>query len=96
MPTRHALPAELTIYVAAELRSHWMPWLADTGHDALEVAADAVAEVDAAGLQLLASLALALQRQGRELRLTGASATLIKACQELGLDDLLATAEVAS
>jgi anti-anti-sigma regulatory factor len=90
MPATHALPTELTIYVAADLRLAWLPWLADHGAaEALEVAADAVAEVDAAGLQLLASLAVALQAHGRELCLRDPSPALRKGCENLGMTDLL-------
>jgi anti-anti-sigma regulatory factor len=97
MPGTCALPAELTIYVAAELRLQWLPWLAsDSTDETLVVEADAVAEVDAAGLQLLASLAVALQARGRELCLRDASAALRKGCENLGMADLLSpTAEPA-
>ena len=97
MPPDRALPAELTIYVAAELRLQWLPWLDNDGtEEALELAADAVAEVDAAGLQLLASLAVALQARGRELCLRDASAALRKGCEHLGMGHLLSpTAEPA-
>ncbi len=96
MPQPYALPAELTIYVAAEVRAQWLLWLADTGSgEALAVAADAVAEVDAAGLQLLAALAGSLQAQGRDLHLLDASAALRKGCEALGLSDLLPATEAA-
>lgn len=85
-----ALPAELTIYNASELRSHWLAWLDASGADGPgRVDASAVAEIDAAGLQLLQSLAGALQRRRRSFQLLKPSAALQASCQALGLQSLL-------
>lgn len=97
MSTVRALPEELTIYAVAQLRSEWLGWLAEAepapAGDAcavpLEVAADAVAEVDAAGIQLLVSLANACRLDRRSLRLGRPSAVLVRACEGLGLAGLL-------
>ena len=88
------LPAELTIYTFAETRSAWLPWLTSQlggqrGDSAL-VDAGAVDQVDAAGVQLLASLALALTP--RHLQLVAPSEPLRSACLTLGLGALLAEA----
>jgi len=62
--------------------------LSDRRTDAALVDAGAVDQVDAAGVQLLASLALALTP--RRLRLVAHSEPLRSACQTLGLHALLA------
>ena len=86
-----ALPAELTIYTVGELHPHWLAWLASRGDDDhTELDASAVAEVDGAGLQLLQSLAHALARQQRPLRLLRPSEVLQRACSALGLQALIA------
>ncbi len=90
------LPAELTIYTAAETRSAWLGWLAgETGLDEPVCAVDASAcdEVDAAGLQLLVALAHSLARRQRRLQLLQPAAPLRTACTELGLAELLLDTE---
>ena len=92
------LPAELTIYTAAETRGAWLTWLAgdaagsaDLGHDDRLCLVDGSAcdEVDAAGLQLLVALAHSLARQHRRLVLQQPADALRKGCAELGLESLL-------
>lgn len=86
------LPAELTIYTAAETRAAWLGWLAgETGLDEPVCAVDASAcdEIDAAGLQLLVALAHSLARRERRLQLLQSAAPLRAACNELGLAELL-------
>jgi phospholipid transport system transporter-binding protein len=88
------LPAELTIYTAAENRTAWLAWLAGegdaAGHDAVcRIDAAAVDEVDAAGVQLLVALAHSLARQQSRLQLTQPSQPLRDACQDLGVASLL-------
>lgn len=98
MTPSHALPVELTIYTVGELRPQWLHWLADLRRDALAGAlnaedltldAAAVGEVDAAGVQLLLSLAQALSREHGVLRLHRPSTTLTEACGVLGATALL-------
>ena len=94
MATVLALPAELTIYTVGELRAPWLAWMGDAlaasdEGETLEADADAVDQVDAAGVQLLLSLANALARQGRTLRLAHPSAPIAQACAMLGLASLL-------
>lgn len=88
MSSPHVLPAELTIYTVGELRPQWLAWLdpaAAAWPDPLVLDASPVAEVDAAGVQLLQSLANTLaQRQGL-LRLDSPSRALVQACAALGL-----------
>jgi len=84
------LPAELTIFTASETRTAWLSWMADEAqHGSAEpvcvVEADDVAEVDAAGVQLLVSLANALAGQQRRLQLQGATEALCRACTSLGV-----------
>lgn len=96
------LPAEVTIYVAAELRTAWLAWLdaeADGAGDAPEVLADgrAVAEVDAAGLQCLLALSRSLAARRQRLCLDRPTDVLRQACKRLGAAQLLGdTAEVGA
>lgn len=85
------LPAELTIYTVGELHPQCLGWMdADPTHpDRLAVDAQAVQEVDAAGVQLLLSLSHALAARGRLLSLEAPSQPLVAACQALGLAVLL-------
>ena len=92
------LPAELTIYTAAETRSAWLTWLAGDATDAINVAigdplcrvdASGCDEIDAAGAQLLVALAHSLARQQRQLHLHQASNPVRAACHDLGLADWL-------
>jgi len=83
------LPPELNIYGAVETRDALLAWLAaqDTADDQpLMIKAAAVAEVDGAGLQLLA----ALTRLERPWQLVAPSDALTRACATLGLSDWLA------
>ena len=90
-----ALPAELTIYTAAETRQQWLAWLAAGDAQTLQVDASGVTEVDAAGLQLVVALGRSLGAQQRRLRLACPSPTLRGACERLGLSSLLDTASPA-
>lgn len=87
------LPAELTIYTVGELHPKWTLWaqvaVAQTSGKAAEIHAQMVAEVDAAGLQLLLSLQRALSMAGRGFEIFDASSALSKACSGLGLSDWL-------
>jgi anti-anti-sigma regulatory factor len=81
-----ALPAELTIYSAAELRRQLLAHVdAHAQDDACCIDASAVDQVDAAGVQLLVSLARTLAPLGRTLQLGQASPALVAACESLGL-----------
>ncbi|HEY1104011.1 MAG TPA: STAS domain-containing protein [Burkholderiaceae bacterium] len=86
-----ALPAELTIYNATDICQRWLAWLQGlpAGSTACTLDARHVAEVDGAGLQLLAGLAGALQARGLATRLVEPQETLRDACRSLGLDGLL-------
>jgi anti-anti-sigma factor len=85
-----ALPAELTIYTVGELHPQWLAWLQQGAASApAEVQAEAVEQVDGAGLQLLLSLARATTERGRALRLLAPSEVLRTACASLGLTDWL-------
>ena len=81
-----ALPAELTIYNAAELRGLLLAHVdAHAQNEACRLDGSAVDQVDASGLQLLVSLARTLVPLGRTLRLGQPSAALQAACESLGL-----------
>lgn len=104
MTPARSLPSELTIYTVGELRPQWLAWLADTSavpgvddalNDAFPVDAAAVAEVDAAGVQLLVSLQNALSARQQELRLVSPSRALATACMALGLAALAGAVETA-
>ncbi len=85
------LPAELTIYTAAETRAAWLAWLASDaalaahGEPLCAVDASGCDEIDAAGAQLLVALAHSLAQQQRRLQLHGASNPVRLACSDLGL-----------
>lgn len=80
------LPAELTIYTAAETREAWLAALAQPADGPLVAQAADVAELDGAGLQLLLSLQCALAQQQRALQLQAPSPALRDACRRCGLD----------
>lgn len=90
---RFQLPAELTIYSAADTARALVGWLSGRDGNAphLHVAADQVLDIDGAGLQLLLALQKTCVARGQALHLIEPSGTLEKACRALGLDDLLAT-----
>jgi ABC-type transporter Mla MlaB component len=100
MTTDRSLPSELTIYTVGELHPQWLAWLADVPAadaadvDTFAVDAAAVAEVDAAGVQLLLSLQRSLSARKQALRLVAPSRTLATACTALGLAAELGTAEL--
>jgi ABC-type transporter Mla MlaB component len=78
----------------AELHPQWLKWLAGAAHNEhCAVDASAVEQADAAGVQLLLSLATALQQQGRQLQLLAPSAALRTACEALGLADWASSVE---
>jgi anti-anti-sigma regulatory factor len=85
------LPAELTIYTAAETRGAWLAWLdsamaqADLDEPVCAVDASACDEIDAAGSQLLVALAHSLARRQRRLQLCRPSSPVRDACTGLGL-----------
>ena len=97
MTAAHTLPSELTIYTVAEVHQHFMQLVnsrsqsstADEQKD-MVFKASAVAEVDAAGLQLLLSLSRYLAARDEHLVLSEPSECLIKACNMLRLQHLLA------
>lgn len=96
MSTTRTLPAELSIYTVGELKALCLGWIGGAGSDADPhgehwlLDAHAVDQVDAAGVQLLVSLSLALGHQHLSLRLQQPSAPLSAACAALGLDSWLA------
>lgn len=91
------LPAELTIFVAAELRDPWLQWLEQAAGQEADAEADgqAVEEIDAAGLQCLLALSRSLQARQQTLRIRRPSPTLRQACHRIGAADLLAVNEGA-
>jgi anti-anti-sigma regulatory factor len=88
MSTEHALPSDLTIYNVGELLPLFQGWLAN-GSPVLSVQAQAVAEVDAAGIQLLLSMDRTLKARDAQLELLDASPGLSAACEALGVSGLL-------
>ena len=103
MSTLLSLPSELTIYAVAALQPAWLAALASAidGTDAgqapqrkVRVAAAAVDEVDAAGLQLLLALSNALALRERQLQLVLPSHALAAACAALGASALLDDADL--
>lgn len=85
-----ALPAELSIYSAADTHAHMLRWLdADRDTRVWSVHAGDVAQADAAGVQLLLSLSHSLHARGQQLHLEAASSALQQACRRLGLSQQL-------
>ena len=87
------LPAELTIYTISELHAQCVSWIDEYNDVGLCVGAEAVAEVDAAGIQLLLSLSNSLAAQKRHLQLITPSPALKTACVALGAGFLMRDAE---
>ncbi len=88
------LPAELSLPTVAQVRGDLLAWLDAAPADGpLRVDAQRVDEVDAAGVQLLLSLAASLAARGRSLRLVAPSAPLVSACQALGAGGLVTDQE---
>jgi anti-anti-sigma regulatory factor len=85
-----ALPEELTIYTVGDLRTQWLGWLAELREDAV-IDGSAVAQVDAAGVQLLTSLTRSLESRQLGWRLHGVGGALRDACHTLGLAGRLGT-----
>lgn len=86
MSDRFELPSELNIYNALEARDALIAWASEqTDKDYLEVSARDVAEVDGAGLQLLA----ALSNGEQSWRLVDASPRFINACRTMGFSHWL-------
>lgn len=91
MDTLH-LPAELSIYTAAELHPQWLAWARRDGAEHQDARADgtAVDQVDGAGVQLLIALQRCLAARGCTLHLHAPSRPLREACTALGLAGWLA------
>ncbi|MGC3980659.1 MAG: STAS domain-containing protein [Steroidobacteraceae bacterium] len=91
----HCLPTELTIYSLGALHPQCLAWLDEVPksrgkrQDTWPLDGASVNEVDAAGVQLLVSLAHSLKERKRMLRLVNASQPLVEACQVLGVTSLL-------
>jgi ABC-type transporter Mla MlaB component len=87
-----SLPPELTIYTVGELHPQWLAWLnAHPGAGTAVVEAQAVEQVDGAGLQLLLALGRGLEERGRTMRLQAPSSVLQSGSAALGLQDWLTT-----
>lgn len=87
--TALTLPGEFTVHGVTDLRSQWLLALegirSGGGAGSVQLCADAVDEVDTAGLQLLVSLAHACRAAGASLRLDHPSPPLVAAVATLGL-----------
>jgi anti-anti-sigma regulatory factor len=102
----HTLPAELTIFSAAETREALLDWLARTAATAdvaahadapvLRLDAQGVVDVDGAGVQLLCSLGRQAERDARRWQLVDPSGALQRACEVLGLGDWLSRHSAAT
>lgn len=90
-----SLPEELTIYTAGELHPRWVDWLQTVPAEGavVDIRADAVDQVDAAGLQLLLALERALTARGATVSLVASSAALRSGCDAIGLTSWLQSHE---
>lgn len=93
MNSHLALPPELTIYTATEVRLRCLDWLLSDREAAqagalegefFDIDAQAVAEVDGAGVQLLLALSQSIEQAHRVMRLCQPSHQLVEACTALG------------
>jgi ABC-type transporter Mla MlaB component len=85
MGTQFELPSEVTIYNALETHAALLAWAIEQptkGSDQLKVSARDVAEIDGAGLQLLA----ALSNMNRSWAVVDASTAFIQACRAMGFE----------
>ena len=98
MPTSRTLPAELTIYHVAALRSEWLGWLEKPPKTRRKTAgpqkdwpldASPVVEIDASGIQLLLALSKSLAERHSTLKLLNPSRPVTAACESAGLTSLL-------
>ena len=89
MEPSFSLPAELTIYTVGELFPQCQVWMHADARSELPVQAQDVAEVDAAGVQLLLAWSRTLVAGQRCLQLVAPSAALVAACAALGVDGLV-------
>lgn len=76
--------AELNIVHAAELRQSWIS-LMEAEHDAIDIDASSVQEIDSAGLQLLLALHKGCLQQGKSLRLKAPSRAVRDVLEIFGL-----------
>lgn len=84
MGKKFELPAELNIYSAVDIRDTLLAWVTEqvaAGTERLEISAANVAEVDGAGLQLLA----ALSNMDQSWHLVESSQVFTDACHSMGL-----------
>jgi len=104
MHKQMSLPSDLSIYSVGELRPQLLVRLKGDQNDAtmgatlpesLRLEAASVEDVDAAGVQLLLSLANSLALAGRKLQLVNPSVALSRACAELGASALMGHADLA-
>ena len=95
MNTHQALPPEVSIYTAAEVKAHLLDCARTEQSDQplLALDASAVRDIDGAGVQLLLALDNSLRRQGRRLVLSAAGQGLREALMRLGAESLLNNAE---
>jgi hypothetical protein len=95
MTSAFTLPQELTVYQSETNLTTLRQWFASQAPSAeapLLICADAVAEVDCTGLQMLA----ALSSSGVYWQITEASAAFSAACHAMGLDSWLKETQVPS
>jgi ABC-type transporter Mla MlaB component len=88
MSATFELPTELNIYTAADTAQLLLHWFTENHTQQvtqLQLDGHAVAEVDAAGLQLLVSLHNSCTTHALQWSLTQASQTLAAACSRLGI-----------
>ena len=88
MTTRFELPAELTIFSAAETQAALLGWLASQpGEPAEPLALEAqqLLDLDGAGVQLLCAFSALVAHKGWAWQLVSPTETLVNACRTLGL-----------
>lgn len=95
VPATLSLPEELTIYTAGELHPRWLEWLQTVPAEgaAVDIRAESVDQVDAAGLQLLLALERALTARGATVSMIASSAALRSGCEAIGLASWLQSHE---
>jgi ABC-type transporter Mla MlaB component len=105
MSTHLTLPSELTIYSLGTLKALWLDALPKPSRSKRSASGDAtpwtveasaINEVDAAGIQLLLSLATSLRARRKTLQLVNPSGPLVTACTSLGVSSLLSVPEATA
>ncbi|NOH60524.1 STAS domain-containing protein [Vibrio sp. RE88] len=80
------LPESLDISTVLDTTTHYQEWFAN--QDSIQLSANSVVRVDAAGIQLLSSLFISAKKNQRDIQLLKPSEVLVEGITTLGLQDV--------